>query len=208
MFSRIRGLFKEARSQQMGITGLETAIVLIAFIVVAAVFAFAVLTTGLFSTETAKTTALTGLSQATATLTTKGAVTASGDREAGVVHLIKFKLTNAAGKESVGLDPASTLITYFDSSNQANLPHVDAATQGSGDVYWQHNWLLGEGNSVKAGEVVEFTIQLSGLLTADGGSKLLGANTSFKVELIPSEGAVITLGRTTPLEVNTIMDMD
>ena len=36
---------------QKGITGLETAIVLIAFVVVASVFAFAVITTGLFSSE-------------------------------------------------------------------------------------------------------------------------------------------------------------
>ena len=39
---------------ERGITGLETAIVLIAFVVVAAVFAFTVLTTGLFATEKAK----------------------------------------------------------------------------------------------------------------------------------------------------------
>ena len=38
---------------QKGITGLETAIVLIAFVVVASVFAFAVITTGLFISEEA-----------------------------------------------------------------------------------------------------------------------------------------------------------
>jgi flagellin-like protein len=36
---------------QKGITGLETAIVLIAFVVVGAVFVFTVITTGLFSPE-------------------------------------------------------------------------------------------------------------------------------------------------------------
>ena len=44
------------RTDQRGITGLETAIVLIAFVVVASVFAFAVLTTGLLSSEKAKET--------------------------------------------------------------------------------------------------------------------------------------------------------
>jgi flagellin FlaB len=39
--------------EEYGITGLETAIVLIAFVVVAAVFAFVVLSTGLFSSERA-----------------------------------------------------------------------------------------------------------------------------------------------------------
>ena len=46
---------------QREITGLETAIVLIAFVVVAAVFAFAVLNTGLLSSEKSKESALGGL---------------------------------------------------------------------------------------------------------------------------------------------------
>ena len=40
---------KSFMRDQRGITGLETAIVLIAFVVVASVFAFAVLSTGLLS---------------------------------------------------------------------------------------------------------------------------------------------------------------
>jgi flagellin FlaB len=36
---------------EKGITGLETAIILIAFVVVASVFAFTVLSTGVFSAE-------------------------------------------------------------------------------------------------------------------------------------------------------------
>ncbi len=41
---------------QRGITGLETAIVLIAFVVVSSVFAFAALSTGRFSSDKAKET--------------------------------------------------------------------------------------------------------------------------------------------------------
>ena len=41
---------------QRGITGLETAIVLIAFVVVSSDFAFAALSTGLFSSDKAKET--------------------------------------------------------------------------------------------------------------------------------------------------------
>ena len=67
------GRSRQILEERSGITGLETAIVLIAFIVVAAVFAFAVLTTGLFSTEKAKQTALAGLDEATNTLEPKGA---------------------------------------------------------------------------------------------------------------------------------------
>ena len=52
----VKSLIKSAKLHvdQRGITGLETAIVLIAFVVVASVFAFAVLSTGLLSSEKSK----------------------------------------------------------------------------------------------------------------------------------------------------------
>ena len=43
-----------------GITGLETAIILIAFVVVASVFAFTVLSTGIFASERSKETVFAG----------------------------------------------------------------------------------------------------------------------------------------------------
>ena len=51
-----KGFVKEER----GITGLETAIVLIAFVVVSSVFAFAALSTGLFSSDKSKDAHLEG----------------------------------------------------------------------------------------------------------------------------------------------------
>ena len=46
---------------QRGVTGLETAIILIAFVVVASVFAFTVLSTGIFSVAKGKETSHSGL---------------------------------------------------------------------------------------------------------------------------------------------------
>ena len=53
-------LVRSLSSRQRGITGLETAIVLIAFVVVASEFAFAALSTGLFTTDKAKETIRAG----------------------------------------------------------------------------------------------------------------------------------------------------
>jgi len=61
---------------ERGITGLETAIVLIAFVVVAAVFAFVVITTGLFSGQRAQQTAQAGLKEARTSLAPKGSIVA------------------------------------------------------------------------------------------------------------------------------------
>jgi len=63
---------------QRGVTGLETAIILIAFVVVASVFAFTVLSTGIFSAERGKETIHAGLRGARSSLELKGSVVAEG----------------------------------------------------------------------------------------------------------------------------------
>ncbi|MCH8102328.1 MAG: flagellin, partial [Chloroflexi bacterium] len=59
-------------SGQRGITGLETAIILIAFVVVASVFAFTVLSTGIFASERSKETVFSGILEARSTLEPRG----------------------------------------------------------------------------------------------------------------------------------------
>ena len=59
---------------ERGITGLETAIVLIAFVVVSSVFAFGALSTGLFSSDKSKETIRAGLAEARGTLEVRGDV--------------------------------------------------------------------------------------------------------------------------------------
>jgi hypothetical protein len=64
-------------SDQRGITGLETAIILISFIVVASVFAFTVLSAGLFAAEKGKESTYAGVKQAQTALIQNGRVGAS-----------------------------------------------------------------------------------------------------------------------------------
>jgi flagellin-like protein len=66
--------FKNIYKEQKGITGLETAIILIAFVVVAAVFAYTVLSAGLFSTQKSQEAVYNGLQETQNTLVVKGAV--------------------------------------------------------------------------------------------------------------------------------------
>src|SRR5688572_32182755 len=73
----MRKFTKNARlrmQDERGITGLETAIILIAFVVVATVFAFIVLTTGMFSAERGKETVFAGLQKARGTMEVRGGV--------------------------------------------------------------------------------------------------------------------------------------
>ncbi len=71
-------VMKRVKQDQRGVTGLETAIILIAFVVVASVFAFTVLSTGIFSAERGKETVFAGLQEARGTIEPKGSVIANG----------------------------------------------------------------------------------------------------------------------------------
>ena len=68
-------------SEERGVTGLETAIILIAFVVVASVFAFTALSTGIFSSQRGKETLYAGLKEAQGSLDAQGAVIANAATE-------------------------------------------------------------------------------------------------------------------------------
>jgi flagellin FlaB len=88
---------------EKGITGLETAIILIAFVVVAAVFAYTALSAGLFSTQKAQEAVYSGLKEAQSTLEMKGAViaTANTTGDAGTIGQITFTVSNVLGGEPI-----------------------------------------------------------------------------------------------------------
>ena len=94
MNAELNRLIKEER----GITALETAIILIAFVVVAAIFAFTVLTTGTFLTEQSKQAAYAGLQEVSSSMQLEGSVVLEETGE-----YIVFDLATVAGGSSVDL---------------------------------------------------------------------------------------------------------
>ena len=216
----VRKLVREER----GITGLETAIVLIAFVVVAAVFAFTVLTTGLFTSEKAKETAMAGVAATSSTLTVKGSMTAMGGGAAGAggtgccdrVDHIRVKLTGATDVNDVPFNPSQILVTYQDDANVALMTYVAAAAAAGPDgtanacrtPTTTNRWYLvvrGSGsvaNILEPGEVAEMYICTANL------TPTLTTNSQFRIEVIPQEGAAVVLQRRTPLALAPVMNLD
>jgi len=64
----IKKFFKGLHRGEKGITGLETAIILIAFVTVASVLAYSVLSAGIFSSEKGKAAVYKGLDQASSSM--------------------------------------------------------------------------------------------------------------------------------------------
>lgn len=60
--------------RQRGVTGLETAIILMAFVVVASIYAFTVLSTGIFSADMGKKTIQAGLGETSDPVKVEGSV--------------------------------------------------------------------------------------------------------------------------------------
>src|SRR5262245_65380472 len=92
---------------ERGITGLETAIILIAFVVVATVFAFIVLTTGIFSAERGKETVFAGLAKARGTMEIRGGVIVRATPPD--VDSIEFTVATVAAGDSIPVDPTATI---------------------------------------------------------------------------------------------------
>ena len=119
----LRNIMRRMNRDERGITGLETAIILIAFVVVATVFAFIVLTTGIFSAERGKETVYAGLQKARGTMEVRGGivVTSTGCPSTCAVDSISFQVSPAAGGDPIPLDPAAT-------TNRTVIAYRDAAT--------------------------------------------------------------------------------
>ena len=179
---------------QRGITGLETAIVLIAFVVVSSVFAFAALSTGLFTTDKAKETIYAGLSEARSTMELKGSVIANATAAgtAGVVDELVFQVSNAAAGEAIDLSQGNTIIRYTDYRQSANL---NTATEFSVD-----DMGTGDGDSMlERGEVFEIRILNMDDQVDTDLINSLGVDTQFTLEVIPPKGAVLFIQRVTPI---------
>ena len=188
-------------SDQRGITGLETAIVLIAFVVVSSVFAFAALSTGLFSSDKAKETHTAGLAESRGTLELKGSVVAkvSGTTGAtGVVTSIEFQISNAAAGEAIDMTPGKTIIKYSDKTQTVNLNSSTEFSASNIAAFGDTDSLL------EIGELFQITLlDLTSNLATD-----LGTNTDFTIEMIPSGGAVLFIGRRTPVSLEASNRLD
>ena len=201
---RFVGCLKRFYRDESGITGLETAIILIAFIVVAAVFAFTIMTTGLFSTEKAKTTAQAGISEASSTFAMKGGVTGEGLPVGNPTHVaaVRFQVTLAAGAEDVDITLNRLAFNYTDDNNSQSV----AGGTGLGGIMTDviRTTITGtDDNLLTSGEVVQFRIVLDG-----GVDNPLVANRKFRIEIIPSKGGSLILERKTPVALKAVMNLD
>lgn len=190
MHKRISKFFKTLCGEESGITGLETAIILIAFVTVASVLAYSVLSAGIFSAERGKETVYRGLESAQSTLDIKGSVLGLSTNK---TVLTSFQFHIALTISNDGVDVETIVYNYFD-----DTIHVEGLTA---------NVTLSPGSTergalgiIEGDEVhlVSITMPLTANIT---GYK------TFTIQMVPPTGATISLKRTLPGRLLNVMDL-
>lgn len=189
--------FTIARSwrYERGITGLETAIVLIAFIVVAAVFSFIILSAGLFSSERGRETVFAGLAKTRGSLELTGGILATSNQTQ--ITNLTLTATLAAGGDSVNLNPSAT-------TNRTIISYDDGVVSDN-DVTYTLTVIVGDADtSLEPGELVEIGIDLTQNALIN-----IAANETFRLEIKPPSGSYQVVQRTTPSSIaDTIIDLN
>jgi len=196
----MRNLNKEER----GMTGLETAIILIAFVTVAAVFGYAVLSAGLFSAERGKETIYAGLEQAKSNMEVSGSVIATSTDNT-TVDTVLVTVKNAIAGKAIDMTPCDgtsgatnkCVISLRTASDYLNNIKWTKAAIGAADT----------DNLLEIGEQFEITIDTSDLGTGLSLSNTLSANETFSIQVKPAMGSTITVERTLPAQIDPVMDL-
>jgi len=212
IFSTFAKTIANMQRQQRGMTGLETAIILIAFVTVAAVFGYAVLSAGLFSAERGKETVFAGLQQAKANMELSGSVIIKSDNVTKKATEILFTLRNAIAGTPIDMTPNGINISDNGTTSTVGQNRCVISLTTSTVYYNNVKWdieSIGDDdgdNLLESGEQFEVTLDLDDM----GGAftdPLLGTNSWFNIQVKPMLGSTMTIQRTLPAGLDIVMDM-
>ena len=192
---------RSKRRARRGLTGLETAIILIAFVIVAAAFAFAVLNLGFSSTQKSGEVLKAGLEEATSSIELAGSVIAMGENASGTMKVANITLyvKTAVGKRPVDMSTNTLVISYLDPYKA-----VDRLTRGSeADV----EEIQGDGDTLlEYGEVWKVVIHVDQIYGGTANVKLQ-PNDVVTIEIKPSTGSILKVERRLPPAIDYVMDL-
>jgi archaeal flagellin FlaB len=183
-------------------TGLEAAIVLIAFVVVAAVFSYVVLGAGFFTSQTAQATVHTGVQQASSSMELVGNVYGVKDGSENGLKYANVTIALTAGGTPV--DMGGLVVSYSDNNRgySANVAPNDATNLEScgtitSDAQSGYGWCIGKKiNNVTTGAVLDNNAQMVIVVKLDPATAT--PNTKFTINFQPAVGAVLPITRTIP----------
>nr|WP_321352701.1 archaellin/type IV pilin N-terminal domain-containing protein [uncultured Methanoregula sp.] len=184
-------------SDNLAFTGLEAAIVLIAFVVVAAVFSYVVLGAGFFTTQKSQEVVHTGVQQDSSTLEIVGNVYGIGT--AGVsIDTINFTCALAPGGTPVDFD--KVVLTYSNASVLETLTHAGSGRPLTMPLPGQWS-ITAVQNERTTDDVLEKGEEFD--ITAKPTNPVV-KNDIFQIDVKPVIGPALAIIRTAPASIQKV----
>ncbi|MEE8471340.1 MAG: archaellin/type IV pilin N-terminal domain-containing protein [Dehalococcoidia bacterium] len=232
----LKRLYNMVHRDERGITGLETAIILIAFVVVASVFAYTVLSAGIFSSQKGQEAIYAGLEETRASMGIRGSVLGySGNITGGNTTLVSvaFTLTNTLEGQAIDMTApyvntgtsVAPILAASGNQNVAIIAFIDE-NQLISDAAWTLTF-VGKNNGDSLLESEEKAVITVWLFNNTGGSNSTftrGSGSSdpwidsaaydpaiyntFTVEVRPETGASLNIQRTLPGRLDSVMSLN
>jgi len=165
-------------------TGLEAAIVLIAFVVVAAVFSYVVLGAGFFTTQKAQEAVYKSVEQTTANILLVGNVYGLTSDPASGIDEIKFSISLAPGAPDVDL---TKLKIVFSTPNTQPIILTQNATATNSTFSSKEGGIGPSLNSMAQNQQIEINFRVAPV----------PPNTPLNIEIRPPVGAALPFSKTT-----------
>ncbi len=175
-------------------TGLEAAIVLIAFVVVAAVFSYVMLGAGFFTSQKSKEVVHTGVDQATSSIELAGDIVGVGDTGTQKLTGVNITLSLTAGNNPVDINK---LIVSARTSSAYNASVFDGLQDDQ--VLWVQR--INQNDLLEKFEKVQLNIPVASTPT----NLQIGPNEKITFEIKPATGAIMAVSVTTPPAIDAVM---
>ena len=204
------------RKRSRGIVGIEAAIVLIAFVVIAASFAFVVINMGFFASQETKSTIGKGIQEATSSLEIDGFVTGLTNSSNVAITYIAIPLKLSIGQDQVDLSNSTVVVAVQDgnislanvyggvttSNNVSVINLMTSVTGAPNATCFIYNSELSTDTALKQNAKAYMVINL-------GNTFGLVPYTKLKIEIRTSVGAALMIQRDIPggLEPNSLVDL-
>jgi archaellin len=195
VFRLINKVVEKIHQKEEGTIGLQTAIILIAFVIAGSVFSYVVVSAGLYSAQKVKEVFNTGMEETMTVVVLKGDVIAKMEnREVKKLYLI------------VGITAVGNSVDFTSTENSTNkvvISYVDA------DHFLPSvNWTVQKLSAVNADNLLDrnelflITVDLSNAATLN-----IGRYKGFSLEVKPPAGPALIIERTLPGKVDQYVDL-
>jgi flagellin FlaB len=195
-------------------TGLETAIILVAFVITAAAFAFVVLNMGFLTAEKAQSVISAGMTEASSSILMDSGLVGQFENLTGAqadIALVKltFYIKLSQGHEPVDLSSDKLVATYTNARCHGTL-YSSAVANGTAMTVKGMN---SDGDQLlETGEKFKVTVDFASLNNTDVDPAQAAQEDvyahpyeEFRIEMRPATGAVLAIERQIPAVYSTIM---